>query len=370
MSIEGRRIAILLPDLRLGGVERVRLLLANEFIKRGLKVDLLLGQATGDLLNQIPDGCRSVTLDAPRLRWALPALRSYLAREKPAGLLASVWPLTGIACLALRLSRAPCALVVSEHNDLRLVPALTRAEKAMLRLFGPWFYAPASRVIAVSQGVADSLQDCARLRRTKMRVIHNPVRPPNLRPLPAEDQPLIDWWEAGGPRLLTIGSLKPQKAHDVLLRAIAALDSHPNARLMILGEGPLRLETERLAAQLGLDKRVRLPGSRVDPDRFLEKADLFVLSSSWEGFGNVLVEAMACGTPVLSTDCMSGPREILADGALGGLVPPGDPRALAQGIAQALANPSDPTRLKQRAGEFSVATAADAYLEELFGAAR
>lgn len=370
MSIEGRRVAILLPDLRLGGVERVRLLLAAEFIKRGLKVDLVLGRASGELLDQVPDGCRQVNLEAPRLRRILPALRDYLKRERPDGMLASVWPLTGIACLALRLSRAPCALVVSEHNDFRLVPAITRFEKSALRLFGPRFYAPASRVIAVSQGVADSLQKCARLGRTKIRVIHNPVRLPNPRPLPAEDQPLLDWWEAGGPRLLTIGSLKRQKAHDVLIRALAALGAYPDALLLILGEGPLRAETERLAAQLGLDQRVWLPGFRVDPDRFLERADLFVLSSSWEGFGNVLVEAMACGTPVVSTDCMSGPREILQDGAFGHLVPPGDPQALAQGIARALAAPTDPERLKRRAGDFTVAAAADAYLEELFGTAR
>ncbi|HSF94525.1 MAG TPA: glycosyltransferase [Thermohalobaculum sp.] len=361
------RIAIVLPDLRGGGAERLNLILAREFLDRGFGVDLVLARVEGDLLDDVPDGCRIVDLAAPRLRWVFPALRRYLRSERPLGVLAAMWPLTGIACLAVRTARVPVRLVVSEHNDFRLAPAITSRERFLLRIFGGWIYRPADAVVAVSQGVAESLHRCAGLEAGKTRVIYNPLREPSGGPWPSEDLPLREWWNAGGKRLLTVGALKPQKAHDVLLQALAALDSHPDSRLIVLGEGPLRSETQALAERLGLAARVRLPGFRRDPFPFMSEADLFVLSSSWEGFGNVLIEAMACGTPVVSTDCPSGPSEILANGTYGVLVPPGDPAALASGVDAALCAPPRPELLKQRAREFSPARAATAFLTAMFG---
>ena len=364
---ETGRIAIVLPDLRGGGVERIRLVLASEFLKRGFGVDLVLARVEGELLDDVPDGCRIIDLAAPRLRWIFPALRRYLRSERPQGVLAAMWPLTGIACLAVGTSGVPARLVVSEHNDFRMAPAISPPERVLLRMLGKWIYRPADAVVAVSRGVEESLHECAGLDAGKTRVIYNPLREPSDSPWLADDLPLRAWWHGGGARLLTVGALKRQKAHDVLLRALAALDTHPDSRLIVLGEGSLRSEIHDLAKRLGLADRVRMPGFRSDPFPFMRDADLFVLSSAWEGFGNVLIEAMACGTPVVSTDCPSGPREILADGAHGILVPPGDHAALGAGIDAALRDRPKPEMLKQRAREFSPAGAATAYLTAMFG---
>lgn len=361
------RIALVLPDLRGGGAERVRLLLAAEFLERGLSVDLVLGRVSGELLSDVPEACRIVDLAAPQFRRIWPALHAYLQDARPRAVLAGLWPLTGLTCLAARTSRVPLRLVVSEHSDFRMTPAITRIERHSLKMFGRWIYAPASMVVAVSRGVEESLHQCAGLDSRKTRVIYNPVRQPQGTGFLAEDAHLRDWWTSGGRRLLTVGTLKPQKAHDTLLQALAQLRNHPDARLVILGDGPLRRETETLVAKLGLGGRVRLPGFRNDPFPFFTQADLFVLSSSWEGLGNVLIEAMACGTPVVSTDCPSGPREILADGLYGRLVPPNDPGALARAVETALSERPDVEKLKHRAQQFSPTAAADSYLETLLG---
>lgn len=172
------------------------------------------------------------------------------------------------------------------------------------------------------------------------------------------------WTAAPGGRILTVGSLKAQKNHPLLLRAFARL-ARPDARLMILGGGddaPLR----RLAAELGIADRVVLAGFHLDPTPFYQTADLFVLSSDHEGFGNVIVEALAQGLPVVSTDCPSGPAEILEGGRWGALVPVGDAEALAAAIDRALATPHDPDALKRRAADFAPAIAARRYLDLLF----
>ena len=361
------KLAILLPDLRGGGVERVRLILASEFLDLGFDVDLVLARVAGELLGDVPDPCRVIDLAAPRSRSIWPALHNYLRRERPRGVLAAMWPLTGIACFAARTSRVPFKLVVSEHNDFRMAPAITQAERHVLKLFGRWIYEPAAAVVAVSRGVEESLHQCAGLNHDKTRVIYNPFRQRSGGQFLSDDAPLLDWWNGGSARLLTVGTLKTQKAHNILLRAIAKLCSDCDARLIILGDGPLRSETEELVVKLQLEDRVRMPGFRLDPFPFMTCADLFVLSSAWEGFGTVLIEAMACGTPVVSTDCPSGPREALADGVYGTLVPPNDPGKLAQGIEEALSKPADAEQLKFRAQQFSPRSAAQSYLEAMFG---
>jgi glycosyltransferase involved in cell wall biosynthesis len=162
-----------------------------------------------------------------------------------------------------------------------------------------------------------------------------------------------------------MGRLHAQKDYPTLLRALRLVRGTIPARLLILGEGPARPEIEALRAGLGLDGAVSMPGFHPDPYPFLAHADLFVLSSLWEGFGNVIVEALACGAPVVSTDCRSGPREILRDGQFGDLVPPGDPEALAAAILATLSRPRDRAALIARSADFSIDKAARAYLRRL-----
>jgi glycosyltransferase involved in cell wall biosynthesis len=356
-----KRIAIVLPDLRGGGAERLNLDLAHEIARRGYAVEFVVMRAAGELLDEARLAFEIVELNATRLRNVPFALAAYLRHRKPDALLTAMWPLTGAAVVAKRLSNYRGRLVVSEHNTLSLTPAYRGWSKRVHRRLGRWLYDQADAVVCVSQGVSDDLAHATGLSRERLHVIYNPIRRP-----PAEASPpdpgIWSWWSASDARLLSIGSLKAQKDQATLLRALARLRRERSARLLLLGEGELRPELATLAASLGLNEAVLMPGFVPDPYPYLSKADLFVLSSAWEGLGNVITEALAAGTPVVSTDCRSGPAELLEHGRYGKLTPVGDVDALARAIEEALEAPVDREQLKARAAEFYVERAADQYL--------
>lgn len=358
-----RRIMILLPNLQMGGVEQVRMLLAAEFLAAGHQVEFALLEVTGRLLDAVPSGATVTDFACTRLRAVLPRLVRRLRHDPPDVLLAAMWPLSGLAMLANRLAGSPSAVVVSEHTDLRRAAAITGATRWSLKLLGRHLYGTA-RAIAVSEGVRQSMVELAHLPPSSVAVIHDPIRPPSVAPLP--DDELTRWWRSGGAALVAIGSLKPAKAFDLLIDAIGLLRADGgDARLLIIGEGPEHAALQSRIDRHGLADAVRLAGFRADPYPYLHAADLFVLSSRWEGLGNVIIEALACGTNVVATDCPSGPAELLENGRYGRLVTPGDPQALADGIRAALSEPLDPAPMIARAAEFTPARAAAAYLDAM-----
>jgi glycosyltransferase involved in cell wall biosynthesis len=233
----------------------------------------------------------------------------------------------------------------------------------------PWlakqFYRKADCIIAVSEGVADDLVSVAGLARSEIRVIYNPVVTPEL--VARAEEPLVHPWLVPGaaPVVLGAGRLSPQKDFATLLRAFAQVRAARPVRLIILGEGELRGQLEAQAAALGVSEDIQFPGFVDNPYAYMRRAGVFVLSSAWEGFGIVLVEAMACGAPVVSTDCPVGPAEILDGGRYGPLVPVGDGGALAQSILSMLDRPMDPERLRARAGDFALDKIGRQYLEVL-----
>ncbi|HEX6015774.1 MAG TPA: glycosyltransferase, partial [Geminicoccaceae bacterium] len=233
----------------------------------------------------------------------------------------------------------------------------------------------ADAVVAVSAGVADDLAATAGLPRRLVTVVHNPVVPSDVDRRAAE--PVDDpWLEPGEPPvILGVGRLVPQKGFPTLLRAFAQVRQQRPARLVILGEAADRratvkrtAELQKLAAELGIADSVALPGYAVNPFAWMARAGVFVLSSTHEGFGNVLPEALACGCPVVSTDCPSGPAEILENGRWGQLVPVGDDQAMARAILAVLATPPDRAALRSRATAFTVDAAIGRY-EALVGGA-
>jgi glycosyltransferase involved in cell wall biosynthesis len=340
--------------------------LAKEFLARGHAVEIVLMRAEGELLPLAPDGAGLVDLKAPRLRGALLPLARYLRQTRPDALLAAMWPLTSVAVWARDLARVPTRVVVSDHTDYMASPeAASRAGRVKLRSSMRWSYPRADGVVAVSGGVARSVAGLTGMPQDNISVIHNPVRQASATQTQEPCNAAAEWARHDGPRLIAVGSLKPAKNYALLLTAFAHVRQQADARLLVLGEGPLRSDLEALRRRLGLDGAVDMPGFVLDPYPYLARADLFVLSSAWEGFGNVIVEALACGTPVVSTDCPSGPREILDDGRHGKLVPVGDAGALAQAIIAALAGDHDRPALIRRAQDFSVERAADAYLKLL-----
>lgn len=351
------RIALFLPNLGGGGAERIVLGLAAAFAAREHAVDLVLVRAEGELLNCVPPGVRLVTLGARRLLGAIGPLTAYLRTARPAVLHASMWPLTTCAVAAHRLAGSTARLVLTEQvnmsADLRHHRATVRA---VARLAIAASYRFADVLTAVSAGVAHDIADLAWLGRDRVAVVPNFAAPVRA------EGPQVDW---GGPgkRILTVGSFKPQKNHALFLAAAARIAAATDARFAIVGDGVLRPELEAQARRLGLADRLLMPGFAQDPSPWFRSADLFLLSSDFEGMPLVLIEALAHGLPIVSTDCPDGPREVLADGAFGRLVPPRSAEALADAALAALAEPRDPARQRTRGEMYGLERVADRYLE-------
>lgn len=369
MTRETRRLALLLPDMSGGGAERVALALMRDFLARGHPVDLVLVNARGVLLPLVPPEVRIVDLGAATLRQALLPLVRYLRLKRPHALHAMMWPLTVIAVLARLMTRAPTRIVLSDHIALSKQyggsPRTLRALRWTVRLLYPL----ADARILVSASAADDLAAMSGLPRRAIEIVHNPLDlPAGLK----RDRSAKDWVDDDAARILTLGVLKPQKNHALLLRAFALVRARRAARLAIVGDGALRPALERLAGELGIADAVIFAGYDLDPWPWLASADVFALSSDYEGFGNVLVEALHAGLPVVSTDCDSGPREILDDGAHGRLVPCGDPAALAAAIEGAIDDamddgPQDPTAGRARAQFLSGHVSLDRHLALMLG---
>jgi glycosyltransferase involved in cell wall biosynthesis len=364
-------IAILSPIFRdpdrHGGITPVIWNICKELTRRSIRVDLLtMGTdetvpANFDLSKDI----RIVTLKARhRLTTALELAR-YLKYTRPSALLAAGHRFNLAAVWAKRLA-PDTRVILSVHNTVSHEADQRGRIQRMKRLSSvSHFYSWADGIIAVSKGVTDDLVANTRLSVSNIRVIHNPIVTPLLvaRSKTPVDHP---WFKMKDPPvILGAGRLSRQKAFHILIQAFARLEKKIECRLVILGEGPERAHLENLVNELGLDELVDMPGFIENPYSWMARASVFALSSIYEGFGNVLVEALAVGTPVVSSDCPSGPAEILNGGRYGHLVPPGDPHALADAILQTLRNPPDPGQCSEAAEPFGVDTVVDRYLDYL-----
>jgi len=361
----GPEVALFLPTLHGGGAERQLINLAARFQELGLRVDLVVAKAEGAFQSKVPAGVRLVDLEARRTLSSILGLAGYLKRERPESLLSVLGHANLVALWARKLAGAVARVVVCEPSTagLAIRNAPNRRER-LLPLLEHFFYPWADGIVAVSESAADDLTRVIRLPRDRIRVIYNPVVTPGL---PSQARAPIDhpWFRPGEPPvILGVGRLTPAKDFATLIRAFAIVRQEQPARLLILGEGELRPGLEELVAELGLGEEVSLPGFADNPYAYMARAGVFALSSAWEGFGTVLAEAMACGAPVVSTDC-GGPSEILDGGRIGRLVPVGDPQALAEAILATMAEPRDADRLRARAQDFSLERIAEQYLEVL-----
>ena len=359
------RIAFLMPALRGGGVQRQYINLAREFLRRGLHVDMILLDASDSAYTDLP-AWNLVDLRTRRISASLPALNRALRSLRPDVLISAQTPLNALALISRSIVGAPPRVMVTEHNHLTTASQNTsRLGDRMRPLMARWLYPRADWIVSVSAGVADDLARAGRIPRGRIHVIYNSLDLDDIRRKAAE--PLEHPWFAGGapPVILAVGRLYKQKDYPVLLEAFAKLRSRRVARLLILGEGEERSKLEEQVQRLGLTRDVEMPGFAANPFAYMARAKLFALSSEWEGFAIVLTEALACGTPAVSTDCPSGPREILADGKFGRLVPVGDADALAAAMEAALDAPPPRELLLGRARDFSVEHVADEYLKVL-----
>jgi len=361
-----RRVVFHVPSMRGGGAERVWVLMANELAARGHDVTLFTWNAEGPNAALRAPNVRLVDLGLPVHNDRFGKAGSFRGLVRSIAVLRRLRPDALYSAPAFANTVMAVALTLA-GSRARFFPSIHAAAGNLSDGFGADLSIRVSRlmagrarkVIAVSRGVGKELK-AQGIPADKVAVINNPVPAASTDPSPA--LPLDDDIHrlGDGPVIATAGRLVAVKDHATLLRAFALLIQNRPARLVIFGEGPLRDELQMLSQSLGISQRVLFAGY-VEAAHIYARADLFVLSSLSEGFGNVLVEAMGAGVPVVSTDCPHGPREILADGAFGELVPVGDAAAMAEAMGRALDAPPAAAKLKQRAADFAVARIGDQY---------
>lgn len=344
-------IAFFIRNLTGGGAERVMLNLASSMAREGVRVDLVLIKAEGAYLQQVPKEVKIVDLNTSDLdkgrsfrlptsfqsTSSLPKLVRYLRQERPAALLSATHYPNEIAILAKYLAWVPMRVVVSEHTTLslearRVEQVSSRIAPLTARIFYPW----ADAIAAVSEGVAKDLSAIAGIPRDKMQVIYNPVITPEL--FEKANEAIEHPWFAPvePPVILGIGRFVAQKDFPTLIHAFAKVRRVRPARLMMLGSGLEQKQLKALVRELGIEEDVAWVGFVDNPFAYMKQASVFVLSSAWEGLPTVLIEALAVGIPVVSTNCPSGPAEILDNGKYGELVPVGDREAIASAILRVL----------------------------------
>jgi glycosyltransferase involved in cell wall biosynthesis len=361
------------------GAQRRRLTLIKDFLGRGHQVDLVAVEPSGALHAEIPAAVRCVPLKSQwveclpskglrklKLFLCRRAFADYLSQHRPDVLLSAASHTSLTALAARRLSDTGTLLV------LRLGNHLTASHAGALNLFNRmryltacrWF-AEADAVIAVSGAIAEDIAQNTGVAQHRIRTIYNPIFTEDL--VDKVSAPLDHpWFEEGGPPvILGVGHLAANRDFPTLLKAFAAVRSRRPARLVILGEGGRRNDLATLAQSLSIAADIEMPGYVNNPLAWMSRASVIVLSSIYEGLPGVLIEAMAAGCRVVSTDCTGGPAEILEKGKNGRLVPVGDHAALAEAIATTLDAPHDPQRLRTRAAYFSVDKAVEDYLEVL-----
>ncbi len=344
-------------DLSGGGVERMRLALIAELRARGTDVTLIVGRRHGALDGLVPADLRVISLGRQGMLGAVLTLARVLRQLRPDILVASLDHNNVTAMLAGGLARTGTRVVICQHNALSAELAMGWKYRCV-----PWLYwllqRRAQAVVAVSQGVADDMAAVSGIARRRITPIYNPVIDAGFAARAAGSPPHPWLGDGGAPVLLFAGRLTAQKDPALLLDALALL---PDMRLILLGEGPLRASLEAQAARLGLTDRVLFAGFAANPLPWIAHAACLVLPSRYEGLGNVLIEALACGTRVVATDCPHGPSEILQAGRYGSLVPVSDAPALARAIGEVLAAVPDRAALQARAAAFTAAACADAH---------
>lgn len=364
MTVDSR-LAFYIPSFHVGGAEQVTVSIANGLANREHDVELLISNPHGKLQSAVDDAVSVETLGAGRVPVAgigahVPALASYLRRTRPAAVFSQLTRANVVCLLARRFSRNETAVFPTHHSPLGL-SSDSSLKSNLLHSLAVRQLPSADHLIAVSQGVADSIVAGTSVQRDQVSVLHNPVELEAIKEQAAD--PVEHDWIADDTLdvVLSVGRLEKQKDLKTWLRAFARVhERRPQTRGIIAGKGSQHAELRSLATQLGIDDVVSIPGFVDNQYAYMRSADLFLLTSRFEGLPTVLIEALACGCPVVATDCPAGPREILVDGKYGRLVSVGDVPGLVNAVTETLEDPVPSSKLEARADDF----APDVVLEE------
>jgi glycosyltransferase involved in cell wall biosynthesis len=362
------RLAIVIYSLDGAGAERVSVNLASEFVRLGHDVDFLLASREGELFGEVPKTSGIYYAKVSSARGWRAAIREYALQKEPDVLLAMM---EGAGVLALQAiasltGKFPVFVVSHVHFSLHCRHSTRWQERWLMPLAVRWYLPRASGVIGVSEGVSKEICQIAGVDPAKVHTVYNAVLTEAFYRLVAE--PVSHPWfspERNWLTVMNIGRLTDQKDHVTLLKAIQCVSASRPVRLMILGRGEVLEKLRAMAKSLDIERIVEFAGFDPNPYRLLAAADVFALSSAWEGLPTVLVEALAAGTKVVSTDCPSGPREVLAGGRFGELVPVGDYQLLADAISRAEDFDADNELLCQQLEKFTSKRVAMQYLREI-----
>lgn len=368
-------MAFFLPSLEPGGAERNVVNLVNNFDKKKYAVSLVLGRAEGDFIKEISKSIPVIDINSSYGSLSLLfKLIKYFKKEKPDIFVSSFSRINIISILARGLSQSKTKIIATEHAVFSSLPVIAKTfwHRIFARFFLPaisrFIYPKAELIICVSKGIAEDISKAINCR-GRIKTIYNPIVNDKIYKLAQE--PVNHPWFSDYkiPVIVAAGRLVKCKDYPNLFRAFGIIFQKQPVRLVILGRGPEKYKLKQLADELGLSKNIAFLGFQENPYKYMKKASVFVLSSLQEGFGNVIVEAMACGAPVVATDCPTGPGEIIENMKSGILVPVGDEKSLAAAILKILNNPGLAEKFsakgKLRAECFSVKKSVEEY-ENIF----
>ncbi len=370
------KVLFIVPNLVAGGAERQIIYLMRGLLERGITPSLFMLDPVGVFLDEIPDGVKVYLPKSHRPsdpsmnqvihhRNPLKIIREIIRvvrKENPDVLYSRHWPTKIPTAFAGWLLGKK--VVLSEANSLTYEMAYrdTRRRSFYLKNIACRL---ADVVVTVSKGVADGLDQLFKLN-SKVRVIYNGL---DLEAIEKKSQEEIShpWFNQAQPIVVAVGRLVNQKGFAHLLDAVKLVNSKTPLRLIMMGDGKLKEELIKQAEELGIKDKVDFLGVKKNPFAYMARCDLFVLSSLYEGMPNVLIEAMALGLPVISTNCPYGPSEIIEDGKNGILIPIGNPQAISEAILRVLGDKQlrDNLRIeaKRRAKDFSLENMVSEYTE-------
>lgn len=358
------KICFFIPSLNAGGAEKMLIKLANYFARNdGLSIYFIILK-NGILIKEMDlERVQLINLNKKRVLYSVFSLARVIKEIEPDVIFSALGHANVSAIIARMISRKKVRVIISERSTISNAPLFSGDLKGTInKAIYKFFYLRSDGIVAISKGVKKDLIKTLSINEDKITIIYNPAYPENIKEiLPIDRGKLLN--NNKTKIIITVGRLDKAKDFLTLLRSINLIKNNL-IHLFILGEGSQRPILEKYIIENDLSSIVTLQGFVEEPLSWLKSADIYVCSSAWEGFGNSIVEAMACALPVVSTDC-AGPKEIL-DG-LGKLVPIGDEISMADAILHTLENQDENIIFSDRAKYFSIDKISEQYLNVLIG---